>query len=320
MSLGWLDGLCASEQGFLLASLLFSSRESDSLFRLVDPALAEEFAARAKSVVSIERNKRVALLVAELKRQLVLSGEPWILGVHPTWLAERFSHESEAMKRCILSSLPKHYARDLSSLWQMDLEEEAVTKPRASAILWAIDQAFVPLCAESVGSKLRLSHLSTLSWYEIDAVVKALGSVVLVSLLEQLGDGKDRALADLNEEERKQLVQLVKTGDLSWPASPTPERDWSDLLSESRIANKLLSRAGLSSLAQGTLALSEWDAQRLAQRMPFEGGAWFLEQRKLFADHALQLTNEPSVILNLVIELSKLQIIDERFSRCVIEL
>lgn len=100
-----LEGLSAQAQGFLIATLLFRSADQNRLFAQLPEDTASLLSERARHLLQMDKVKRVQLLVTELKRFILMSEQPWILAVHPSWVQQLAAQEEEPVRSLVLAAL-----------------------------------------------------------------------------------------------------------------------------------------------------------------------------------------------------------------------
>lgn len=128
MASKWLDGLSPKAQGFLIAALLFRSRDCFSLFSFLEPDDAEVLKERAIAILDLDRAQRVRILVQELKRQHDRFSQPWILAVHPSWIESILREESASVQSIAISALPSSLRTYL--LESLNIKEQNSSWPK----------------------------------------------------------------------------------------------------------------------------------------------------------------------------------------------
>jgi hypothetical protein len=170
-----LEGLSAQSQGFLIASLLFRSKDYGSLFSFLDNRDLESLSERAKTLLQLERTNRVRLLVTELRRLIHMSAQPWILAVHPSWLSQILQGESECIRQLALASLP-------GVLFEPNKQ---VNFPQTllSTVRRAIEMQLVPMRTVTFDLEFVPEQLLVLTRDELERVVAAAGLQSVASFL-----------------------------------------------------------------------------------------------------------------------------------------
>jgi|GEM_PF-5472255 len=130
----WFDGLSDKAHGFLLASMVFRSRDVDNLFLLLDESDAERMFERAQAIVSLERAQRVELLLSELKRSLFRSSQSWIMAVHPSWVVALLNQETRDVQKIALACLPSRISQIVGQELGVDTSKQDVTRQPHSVV------------------------------------------------------------------------------------------------------------------------------------------------------------------------------------------
>lgn len=107
----WFDGLNEKAQGFLIATLLFKSRESDSIIDNLDSEDASLIRERSKRILEMERAKRISILLTELRRLLMAPIQTSLSSADIGSIVKVLGNENRAMQIYALASLPKFLTR-----------------------------------------------------------------------------------------------------------------------------------------------------------------------------------------------------------------
>jgi hypothetical protein len=195
----WLDGLPPQGQGFLIASLLFRSKDYASLFSYLAPEDASSLEDRALAIFELERGQRVRLLVTELKRLLLTMSQPWILAVHPTWILAILKREDRAIQRLALVSLHPNLIPFLALRLEIGAEELTSYRDLPLDLLQdvrrAIEAQLVPMRMLSFDSTLAPSQLLVLTKEELERLVLVAGVESLAVFLVNESQSVQREIA-----------------------------------------------------------------------------------------------------------------------------
>lgn len=179
MSTHLFDGSEGRAHGFLLALMLFRSRDFEPLISFLDDSDATPLADRARSIASLDRQVRVDLLVNELKKTLYRSSKSWILAVHPSWLVALLSGEDSDVQRVALASLPVGISQQVGRHFRTDAEEKENHSGPSDAILnvvrRAIEKQFVQMRFMQFETTFSAELLLVLSKDELMRVVQEAG-------------------------------------------------------------------------------------------------------------------------------------------------
>lgn len=131
----WFDGLSDKAHGFLLASMIFRSRDFENLFSLLDESDAGRMFEKGQAIASLERAHRIELLLSELKKSLIRSSQAWIMAVHPSWLVAILKKETKEIQKVVLASLPIRMSQMVGPKLGIDAIEIDMVRQLPSVIL-----------------------------------------------------------------------------------------------------------------------------------------------------------------------------------------
>lgn len=229
----WFDELSDKAQGFLIATLLFRSKERETSFAFLEATDSQMLAARAQSILELDRNQRVRLLVAQLRRLLMVSSQPWILAVEPSWIIELLSKEERAMQRLALASLPRSLVFVVGSglAFSRDEIEQLPVLPLAlsAAIRGSIEGQLTPMRAVSFEISLTPSLLLVLTRSELEVVILELsktqiageqdGLKLIAILLSNESPALQKEIAQrLNVKSGRRMLDYIENADLDLEA------------------------------------------------------------------------------------------------------
>ena len=142
MASKWLDGLSPKAQGFLIAALLFRSRDCFSLFTFLDADDTDVLKERAMAILDLDRAQRVRILVQELKRQHDRFAQPWILAIHPSWIEALLREETQGVQSIAIAALPSSLRIQLLESLQIKQQKSDWPKGLLLATQKAIEHKF----------------------------------------------------------------------------------------------------------------------------------------------------------------------------------
>lgn len=250
----------------LLTSLAFGSAEAVEAYTHLPKEEEELLRHRAEALLQIPREKRIPLLVQEIKR-LITWRRRHLATVDPKRLVQVLKSERPAMVEVVLSALPVEVAdaarAELGNPRQLKLAREV--KPEILSIIrWKLEDA-MRQGAPQVGS-FRFTDLPTLQQREIMAVADRMGARVLATALAGLTEADlQHFLSKLPPDQRALAVRAVEAG----AARRLSEKDAKLVLEvHGAIEDPSLGMrsAGVQRIARACLAQSPEFAQRLAER------------------------------------------------------
>ncbi len=182
----------------LLTSLAFGGSEAVSAYEHLDPQEEELLKHRAASLLRIPRDKRVPLLVQEIKR-LVTQRRRQLASAEPKRLAVLLKKERSTIIEVVLNALPSELATavrtEMGNPPPVKLLRDV--KPEVLSIIrWKLEDA-LRSHGPQVGS-FRFTDLMMMQQREIFAVADRMGARVLAT-----------AVAGLNDEERTAFLTAL---------------------------------------------------------------------------------------------------------------
>lgn len=196
----------------LLTSLAFGGSEAVSAYEHLEPTEEELLKHRAEGLRQIPREKRVPLLVQEIKR-LVTQRRRQLASAEPKRLATLLKKERSTMIEVVLNALPS----DLATAVRAELGNPAPikllrdVKPEVLSIVrWKLEDALRAGIAQ-VGS-FRFTDLMTLQQRELFAVADRMGARVLATAVAGLGDDAASFLGQLPPDQRLLASKAAEAG------------------------------------------------------------------------------------------------------------
>ena len=196
----------------LLTSLAFGGSEAVSAYAHLTPDEEELLKHRAEGLNQIPRDKRVPLLVQEIKR-LVQQRRRQLGNADPKRLAALLKSERPALAEVVLSAVPGELAAAVRA--QLGISQAVrltrEVKPEVLAIVrWKLEDALRSSSAQ-LGS-FRFSDLMTLQQRELLAVADRMGARVLATAVAGLGDAAPEFLGKLPPDQRLLASKAAEAG------------------------------------------------------------------------------------------------------------
>ncbi|MFZ5441664.1 MAG: hypothetical protein ACOZQL_16805 [Myxococcota bacterium] len=267
----------------LLTSLAFGGSASVSAFEHLDPAEEELLKHRAEALIQIPREKRIPLLVQEIKR-LVTQRRRLLASAEPRRLAAILKAERPTLVEVVLTALPVELATavraEMGNPPPVRLLRDV--KPEVLAIIrWKIEDG-LRQNAPQVGS-FRFTDLIMLQQRDIFAVADRMGARVLATAVAGLSD-EDRTafFGKLPPDQRNLAARAAEAG----AARRLTEKDAKLVLEmHGALENPSLGMrsAGVQRIIRACYAQGAEFAQRFAERHPGDLGKlltrWLREEK-----------------------------------------
>jgi hypothetical protein len=267
----------------LLTSLAFGGSEAVGAYEHLDQNEEELLKHRAAGVLQIPREKRIPLLVQEIKR-LVTQRRRQLASADPKRLAVLLKKERSTVVEVVLGAL----ASDLANAVRAEMGNPAPVKllrdvkPEVLSIVrWKLEDA-MRSNAPQVGS-FRFTDLSMMQQREILAVADRMGARVLATAVAGLSDADRAAFFGPLPPDQRQLAQRAAE---AGAARRLTEKDAKLVLEmHGALENPSLGMrsAGIQRIIRACYAQSPDFAQRFAERHQGEIGKllnrWLREEK-----------------------------------------
>lgn len=270
--------LDAHDLGLLLTALTRGGgAEQRQLFAYLPAARRAALDDKAEALLQIPADKRVALMVRQLKELVGQGGRRGIERVDPSWLAEALAPESPRMIATLLLPLPQPVMR--SVLRRLPAAVHAALPSReslasvppalAAALALRFERSFAAMPAPPSGP-WQLLDIVHLERRDLAALVRDLGLVELGQAFAAVGR---RALLDLLKrlprQHAEELVQAVRVASrVDVPDLQRAQRFLSRVVVNFEDTEEFIQKAGLWRLAKATAAAEATALAALMQRLP----------------------------------------------------
>jgi hypothetical protein len=262
----YFTSLSKRQTMLLLTSLAFGGSEAVAAFDHLDPSEEELLKHRAQSLLQIPRDKRIPLLVQEIKR-LVTQRRRQLASAEPRRLAALLKRERGSIVEVVLNALPGDLAaavrNEMGNPPPIKLQRDV--KPEVLSIVrWKLEDA-LRSNAPQVGS-FRFTDLLMMQQREILAVADRMGARVLATAIAGLNDEERTAyLGKLPPDQRTLAARAAEAG----AARRLTEKDARLVLEmHGAIENPSLGlrSAGVQRIVRACYAQGGEFAQRFAER------------------------------------------------------
>jgi hypothetical protein len=342
-----LHPLDRRQQTLLLTTLALSGSQAHELWSLLPDDVASALQEKGQKLDEIPREKRVPVVVRELRGMMAFRGMKGLDGVEPSWLAAGFKGESprviavalmflpSSLSKQIVQRLPEHVQDALPSREELrDVPLEVAKLVRAR-----FERKFIAMPPERDLVELGFADVVLLSARELIAVVRNVGADEIACAFLAVGK---RALAEfltkLSPQDSEELIAAVRRADLKdgmelkaaqaflgkvLTAGPpavkgaaTPRMSGNTSGIAFANTDELFQKAGLYRLARALSVEDPVAVQQLIQRFPRAHGRLLLDYLDRVRERGLddaQVRRLRDQILDVLVNLSRRGKIDARY-------
>jgi hypothetical protein len=250
----------------LLTALAFGGSDAIGSFEHLSPEEEELLKHRAQGLLQIPRDKRIPLVIQEIKR-IVIARRRQLANADPKRLAALLSKERGALVEVVLRALPSDLAdacrAELGPRPTIKLARE-VRPDILSIVRWKLEEG-LKQGAPQVGT-FRFTDLLMMPQREVISICDRMGARVLATAVAGLGDGdRDAFLAKLPPDQRALASKAAEAG----KARRLSEGDAKTVLEiHGALENPStgMRSAGAQRVMRASVAQSPEFAQRLVER------------------------------------------------------
>ncbi|MBX5483687.1 MAG: hypothetical protein IRZ16_17835 [Myxococcaceae bacterium] len=267
----------------LLTAATFGGQESIGIFDHLPDDEAELLKDRAEGIAKIPREKRVPLLVQEIKRQVTARrGQLW--SADPERLAHVLRGERAALVEVILRALPQGTAdavrKLLPRLQPVKLQHE-VRPQILNIVRWRLEEALVRAGPRRAGFKF--SDVLLLKSREVLTLCDRLGARALAQAIAGLAEADRDGLLSRLKPDQRQLAAKHASAAAARALTALDAKQLLGIYGAEKDPSLALTSAGAQRLARAALAQSPEFAARLVERHPGPLGQlllkWIREER-----------------------------------------
>jgi len=257
------------------ATNIFAHLPADSQKRLQE---------KAGALLNIAADKRVALMVRELRELLATNGHRGIERVDPSWIIHYMKGESPRVVATILVGLPQPQVRSLLKRLPQAVRRSLPPKAEVMALPNVVtdgvrqifEQRFHPM-PQATGGAMAFRDVVHLERAELFHLTRDLGLIELGQAFVSVGK---MALAELcrrlPRERAEELVQAVKVAShVDLPDVKSAQRFLSRVVMNFEDTEEFLQKSGLWRLAKACRLEDNGYNMALAQRLPRKAGQLF---------------------------------------------
>lgn len=324
-----LHPLDKQQQTLLLTALSFGGAEALDLLDFLPEPTAAALRDKAAKLDEIPKEKRIPLMVRQLRQLISFRATKGLEGVEPSWLIAGFKGESPRTVAIVLLHMPSSVARQIQSrlpdavrnampsrseLREVPLEVVKLVRSR-------FDAKFASMPVAHDLDTLQFRDLVLLSARELVSVVRKLGADELAVAFVVVGK---RALAELLQrlpaEHAEELIAAVKRVASEDQLEIKAAQDFlGNVLGNFHNTDELFQKGGLYRLARAVRDSDPVFVRQLCQRFPRAHGrllADYLERvRRRNDSNPEQLARLRDLILEEVADQSRRGKIDGKYAQ-----
>lgn len=263
----YLASLSKRQTMLLLTAVTFGGQEPGEVFKFLPPEEAELLVHRAQEILQIPKDKRIPLLVQEIKR-LVIARRRQIRGAEPDRLAAVLTRERPALVEVVLRAVPQ----GIADAARERLPRAARRAPKEvrpevlNVIRWRLEAELAKDAPRRVGFKF--SDILLLKARELLTVCDRLGAEGLGRPLAGLPESEREAFVASLAPDQRRLVRRSIERHVSRKLSEDDARTLLGLHGGTQRPGEVLRSAGAQRLARACVAQSREFAARVASRHP----------------------------------------------------
>jgi hypothetical protein len=298
-----LHPLDREQSALLLATLTFGGSDGMQLLELLGEDAAAPLKAKSQKLLDIPKEKRIPLMLRELKQYMQFRHTRGIEGVDPSWLAAGFKGESPRVIAAALMHMPASLARQIVDRLPPDLKAALPSRSEFQKVPLQIlkmvraryDEKFASMpVVDSEVRSMSFRELVVLEGKELVAVCRAVGIDELAAAFAAVGK---RALAELlarlpknNAEELISAVRRVNVADVE--ELKVAQKFLSRVLDGFTHTEELFQKAGLYRLAKAVAYEDTEMVRQLCQRFPRAHGKLLMDYISKTKEMRESLTEE----------------------------
>lgn len=274
--------LNTQETALLLTTLTMGGAKHLGLFAHVAPDVSRRLQDRAQALLALPDDKRVPLMMHELRGLTDMQGQQRLEFVDPSWIVHRLHGESPRMVALLLLGMPtpqmravlKRLPKELRHLLPPKSELKSLPEPLKTGLRLKFLAQFDAMPDATSGPR-GLHDLVHMDRSDLYRLVRNLG---LIELGQAFASVEKMALAELcrrlprqTAEELIAAVQSASTVDM--PDSQAAQRFLTRVVMNFDDTEEFLQRSGLWRLARGMVDEPESFLRAMVQHLPRRSGS-----------------------------------------------
>lgn len=324
-----LHPLNRRQQTLLLTLLSFGGSSAVELLSLLPDAEGEALREKAQKLEEIPKEKRIPLMVRQLRQMMSFRTSKGLEGVEPSWLIAGFRGESPRTVAIVLMHMPSSVSRQITSRLPDAVRNAMPSRGELTAVPLEVvklvrarfDAKFASMPSERDLETMHFGDVVLLSARELVTLIRKLGADELAAAFVAVGK---RALAELlgrlPAEHAEELIGAVKrvSADEAMEVK-SAQAFLGKVLGNFHNTDELFQKAGLYRLARAVGSEEPNFVRQLSQRFPRAHGRLLHEY--LARIHAREPISEEQLlrlrdhVLDEVVDLSRRGKIDARYGQ-----
>lgn len=312
----------------LLTMLSFGGQSSKELLSLLPDEEANAMAEKTVKLEEIPREKRVALMVRELKQMMTFRAMKGLEGVEPSWLSAGFKGESPRVIAIALMHMPSSVSRQIVSRLPEAVRDALPPREDLKGVPLTViklvrarfDAKFATMPLERDLAELRFRDLVLLTAKELVVVIRHVGADEIACAFLAVGK---RALAEflnkLPPSDAEELIAAVKRADMKDQMEVRAARGFlAKVLGSFNNTDELFQKAGLYRLARAISVEDTVYVRQVSQRFPRAHGRLLNEYLLRAKEGALedaQVGRLRDQVLDVIVNLSRRGKIEARYGQ-----
>jgi hypothetical protein len=278
----YFSALSKRQTMLLLTALTYGQQDAVQDFEHLPPEEGAVLKHRAQEILQIPREKRIPLLVNEIKK-LITARRGALWAADPDRLTALLQKERPALTEVVLRALPAVLAEQIrKKLPPLKVRLTRDVRPEILNIIrWKLELALTHTHAGKVGFKF--SDMLLLKSRELITLVDRMGARALATSLAALPDDERERFVSQLAPDQKQLVLKATAAAASRKREVADARDVLVRYEALKGAANALRNAGTQRIALACVAQSHEFAARMVERHPGELGRllreWILRER-----------------------------------------
>jgi hypothetical protein len=323
-----LHPLDRRQQTLLLTMLSFGGSQGKELLSLLPDDDAALMLEKAQKLEEIPREKRVPLMVRELKGLMTFRAMKGLEGVEPSWLSYGFKGESPRVIAIVLMHMPSSVSRQIVARLPEPVQKalppreslKAVPLELVKLVRSRFDAKFATMPIERELVDLRFRDIILLTAKELVALIRYVGADEIACAFLAVGK---RALAEflgrLPVEDAEELVAAVKRSDMRDQMELRAAQGFlGKVLGNFNNTDELFQKAGLYRLARAVSLEDATYVRQVSQRFPRAHGRLLTEYLQRVQAQGLdeqQVRRLRDQVIDVMANLSRRGKIDARFGQ-----
>lgn len=312
--------------------LSFGGSQSKELLSLLPDDEAHALAAKAAKLEEIPKEKRVPLMVRELKQTMTFRAVKGLEGVEPSWLSAAFKGESPRIVAIVLMHMPSSITKQVVARLPEAVRDAMPSREELKRVPMSVvklvrarfDAKFASMPLERDVAELRFADLVLLTAKELVSVVRHVGADEIACAFLAVGK---RALAEflskLAPEDAEELIAAVRRADIKDQMELKAARGFlGKVLEGFNNTDELFQKAGLYRLARAISVEDGTYTRQISQRFPRAHGRLLGEYLAKVRENGLdepQVRRLRDMVLDVVVNLSRRGKIEARYGQAAVK-